>query len=346
MSVRSLAFASFWLVMAGAAFSSAWGGAPTVLPGAAEPSRPLGGDVSPASGGWLVAAATVATPVPAAAQPAGGVNPPGRSQAQGLLANAVGVLERRSSLSACIRHEVYLFDQHLIGSGNYLEQRRGGQFLLRLELRTKLGDTSSSLVQVCDGQHLWIYRNLPSEKNLFQIDAVRALLALEEAEKKPRSPDANLLPGLGGLSKLLRGLDAAFDFTKVERGCWGQQKQPVWRLTGPWKREMLVRLLPAQKAAIEKGEPADLRKLPEPLPDQAVVLLGQEDLFPYRFEYRRETGGKSTDPNVSTSRALVTVDLYDVNINVAIEATQFIYNPADLQPVDQTQHYLESLGVK
>jgi len=313
---------------------------PSITASHSEPSRPLMVEL-PVATGHLSAADTLGRVQPAVAN-----SLPDRLQAQSLLAGAVQALAARDSISARIRYEAYLFDKHLIGSGNYLEQHRDGKNLLRLELRTHLGDQSSSLVQVCDGRHLWTYHNLPGETKLSRIDAVRAAEALGEAQKKPRSPDLGMLPGLGGLPQVLRGLDAAFDFTKIEQGRWGQRKQPVWRLTGQWKRGQLIKLLPDQRAAIENGQPAELSKLPEPLPDRAVVLLGQEDLFPYRFEYRREFAEEPTNPNEPTSRALVTMDLYEVNINVPIDPTQFIYNPPGLQPIDQTQHYLESLGLK
>jgi hypothetical protein len=278
--------------------------------------------------------------------PAAVTGAPAPPQAQSLLPLAVQAIEARDSISTRVRYEAYLFDKHMIGSGSYQEQHRDGKNLLRLELRTQLGDRLSSLVQVCDGRYLWTYRNSPSETKLFQIDLARVASALKDAQNPPESRDLGILPGLGGLPKALHALEAAFDFSKIEQGRWGQRKQLVWRLTGQWKRAQLIKILPNQAATIESGQPADLSKLPEPLPDQVVVLLGQEDLFPYRFEYRRELTEKPSNPNEPTSRPLVTMDLYEVSFNVPIDATQFIYNPAGLQPIDQTQRYLDSLGGK
>ena len=108
----------------------------------------------------------------------------------------------------------------------------------------------------------------------------------------------------------------------------------------------LLTLLPNQKETMEKGEPPDTSKLPEYLLDQVVLLLGREDLFPYRIEYRRTTSEKASHPGGPTSRALVTMDLFEVNINVPIDPARFIYSPGDIEFSDQTAAFLQTLGLK
>jgi hypothetical protein len=267
-------------------------------------------------------------------------------QAESLLTAAIGTLETRESVTAQIRHEVDLFDKHLVGLGVYLEQRPGRDHLLRLEMRIQLGDNSSSLVQVCDGHYLWTYQNMASEVKLSRIDVIRVLRTLQRKEDAAKQGKMGVLPGIGGLPKLLRGLDAAFDFDSAEQGRWGQRKLPVWRLEGQWKRRQLVKLLPQQKDAIEKGAPPDLSKLAEHLPDHVVVLLGQEDLFPYRVEYRRMLPKKPGQPGERASRALVTMDLFEVTINAPLDARQFSYSPGDTEVADQTDAFLASLDAK
>jgi hypothetical protein len=287
---------------------------------------------------WILL--VVLVPPSARGQPLGGGGP------QALLAAAIRTLDARQSVSATIRYEANLFDKQLVGSGSYLEQRHDGQRLFRLQLRTQIGDQQSSLLQVCDGRFLWIYRKLPSETNLGRIDVARATRAIQEAASPPGQAGTALLPGLGGLPKLLGGLDASFDFTVVEQGRWGRPKQPVWRLEGQWKQPQLVRLLPSQKEAILRGEPANLAKLPEHVPDRVVLLLGQDDLFPYRIEYCRTRPEKSDQPDAPTSRPLVTMDLFEVSINVPIDPGQFVYPAGKDQPVDETEGFLQTLGVR
>ncbi len=252
-----------------------------------------------------------------------------------LLEAAVRTLEAHNSVSAKIRQEVNLFGKRLFGSGSYWEQRQGPNHLLRLELKIQLGDQTSSLLQVCDGRFLWTKCKLPDKEELGRIDVARARQALEQAGKIPGQGNLGVLPGLGGVPRMLRGLYAAFDFTSAQPGRWGKHKRPVWRLEGRWKPEQLVKLLPDQKQTIQAGNFPDLSKLPEHLPDHVVLLLGQEARFPYRIEYRRTDG--------CATRVMVAMDLYDVDINVPIDPNRFVYNPGDLKYSDETDRFLESL---
>jgi hypothetical protein len=268
------------------------------------------------------------------------------SQAALLLQNAINALEEHNCISAKVRHEVELFDKHLVGTGIYLEQHRGQDRLLRLELRTQLGEQVSSLVQVCDGRYLWKHLNMPDEVRLTRIDVAQVSRVLCEKGKMPQNAGNDILPSLGGMPKLLISLQSAFDFTVAEQGYWGKKKQPVWRLQGGWKQEEMLRLLPNQKSAIEKGDPPDLGKLPEYVPQQVVLLLGQDDLFPYRVEYRRGSPEKTGHASEPASKAMVTIDLFEVVINVPIDPAQFIYNPGETEFTDRTGEFLQTLGVK
>ena len=258
-----------------------------------------------------------------------------------LLETAVRTLESRDAIAAQIRHEVDLFNKRLAGFGSYLEQRRGRAHLIRLELRIQLGDHTSSLLQICDGRFLWTYRKLQGSAKLGRVDVARANRALDKVGKTSDGGSSGRmegLPSLGGLPRLLRGLNDSFDFTLAEPGRWGKQGRPVWKLHGQWKTEQLAKILPDQEAAIRRGSAADLSKLPSHLPDHVILLLGQEDHFPYRIEYRRSDDRQS--------RALVTMELFDVYYPGSIDPRRFTYNPGDLEYSDQTESYLESLGVK
>ncbi len=267
-----------------------------------------------------------------------------------VLEAAVRTLESRRSISTKIFQEIDLFDKRLIGSGVYLEQRVGypsGDHcpLIRLELRIQLGDQTSSMVQVCDGRYLWTHRKLLGVGDLRRLDVAGAMRGLRQTEEVPGRDKIEMLPGLGGLPKLLRGLHAAFDFHSAQRGLLKLQDDslPVWRLRGRWKPKMLVKVLPKQKKAIEAGKPADLSKLPEYLPDHVLLMLGHDDLFPYRIEYRRSV---AEDDDPQSSRALVTMQLFEVVIDVPIDPNRFHYNPGDLEFEDETEEFLKSLEIK
>ena len=108
---------------------------------------------------------------------------------------------------------------------------------------------------------------------------------------------------------------------------------------------MLAMLLPNQKDAIQHGKPVDTTKLPKHLPDRVLLLLGQEDLFPYRIEYRRQLDKKEAAGG-EESRAVVTMELFEVNLNAPAEPTRFLYNPGSMEPEDQTQAFLGSIGAR
>jgi len=257
----------------------------------------------------------------------------------------VKAIDARSSVSAEILQEVALFEKRLVGSGQYWEQRRGPIRLIRLELRIQLGEQTSSLVQVCDGKYLWTSRKLHGDAELTSIDVAKASRGLKQAAEGPRKGKMGVLPGLGGLPKVLRGLHGAFDFTVAEPGRWGQEKRAVWRLRGQWKPPRLIEMLPDQRQAIESGNPPDLSKLPSHVPDHVVLLLGQDDLFPYRIEYRRTTSTtKATRSDALESRPLVTMQLFNVILNAPITLDHFDYDPGDHQYDDRTDEFLESLG--
>lgn len=283
-----------------------------------------------------------------ASPPGARIDPAAQSEAREILETALQMLEGRSSVSAKISLEGELFDKHLVGQGVYFEQRSGPDYRMRLELRMQHGNQTSSLVQVCDGESLWERRNLLGEEQRSRVDVARATQALEHAEGLRGQGNMGILPGLGGLTRLLRGMAASCDFTSAQKGILkvGSDQRPVWRLQGQWKLDQLARISDLKKA-MDEGKTPDLKKLPPHLFDHIVLMLRQGDLFPYRIEYRRALGDgekavRSGDPE---SRALMTVHLHDVVINAEIDASRFHYNPGDLDYPDRTAEFLKSLGV-
>jgi len=281
----------------------------------------------------------------AAADPAENLDPPLPRQSRQLLDGAIRGLEAHQSISAKIFQQVDLFDKRLIGSGLYLEQRRGPVRLMRQELRIQLGQQISSLVQVCDGHFLWTYQKLSGQEVLRRLDVARALPAIEQAKELPRQGKLGGLPGLGGLPKLMHALDAAFDFQVAEPAVLRLQADhlPVWRLSGRWKPNLVTKLLPEQAKAIESGRAADFSKLADHLPDHVVLMLGREDLFPYRIEFCRTVDAGSDPPE---TRAIVTMQLFEVLFDVPIASSRFRYNPGDLDFEDETPGLLKSLGLE
>lgn len=267
-----------------------------------------------------------------------------------LLEEALRILERRHSIAARIRQEIDLFGKRLVGSGSYLEKREGSDRLVRLELKIQHGDQSSSLVQVAalrnskGDRFLWTKRKLLGEEQLSRIDLDQVAQELGRADKAtPRLGRMGMLQAEGGLAKILRGLHASFDFTDARLGRLGKQGQLVWRLQGQWKPEQLARAVPNLREEGEAATPLDPSRLPPHLPDQIVLHLRHEDLFPYRIEYRRTLSKPSTRSGEPATRTMVTMELYDIVVDMAVSEQRFVYNPGDLDFTDDTADYLDSL---
>lgn len=260
-------------------------------------------------------------------------------QAQRILERAILNMEGRRSVSAKFRQSVDLFGKQPLGAGVYLEQRSESGLLFRLEMRSQAGTEPSSLTVVCDGPHLWSYRAFgkegAEEQTLERVDVLRVARALEDAGRMPRPGTIGDWPGLGGLDRLLRGIRGVFQFDAVEQTQLRQQ-MPVWRLSGQWRG-----IDGAEEAGDSLAKPLDLKSLPPQVPPRVAIYLGQEDLFPYRIEYL----GLGGSGHARSTKPLVTVDFYEVSLNVAIPPARFVYKPGGLEYTDETKAFLRRMGV-
>ncbi len=279
---------------------------------------------------------TIANSEPPAATPAPG------GDAQAILQQAIVSLEALRSISAETRQYVDIYDKQLVGSGSYFEQRGPNGLELRLELRLQLGDYTSSLLQVCKGQFLWISRD---KETPIRIDVSRVAKVWDERGDFPGPGRIGTWPGLGGLPKLLRGLNSSFDFTLIEETRLGEQL-PAYRLQGQWKREKLAKILPQHSAAIREGKPVDLGAMPLYLAHRVVLYLEKDGLFPRRIEFRRPPPSRAENEPPREETTIVSMDLYNVVLNAPINADRFNFRPGERGYTDQTERFLDSLGLK
>jgi hypothetical protein len=142
-------------------------------------------------------------------------------------------------------------------------------------------------------------------------------------------------PGLGGLGRLMRGLNGQLDFASAAAD--ELDGAPVWKVSGSWKPVALARALPDQKDAAEKGRPYNLSKLPARLPDRVAVYLRQTDYFPLRIDYLRGTTGLSP-------HCLLSLKFTDVNFRGPIDSGQFLFSPGSLEFNDRTDDFIKALN--
>ncbi len=247
-------------------------------------------------------------------------------------------VENQEFITARITEEGELFQHPLLGVGRYFERREGPIPSIRLELTVQIDNVSTSLVQVCNKNTntIWTYRKLPNGETLSKLDAVRAITALDQAAGRAPSANALVSPGLGGLGRLMRGINANFRFTSAEAD--ELDGTPVWKLAGAWRAKVLWRLLPDQNAAAAKGRPYDLARLPARLPDGIALCLRQGDYFPLRIEYFRAA------PK-GTPRCMLSLRFTDVSFRGPIDASEFLFTPGSLEYTDRTDDFVRTLGL-
>jgi hypothetical protein len=297
----------------------------------------------------------VAVAVPAAELAASTANlPPGQSPAAGdiqergqagdddLLRLASERIDRYTSIAALVRYRIRLFESDLIGSGVYQQAGQGSERRLRLEAKTQVGEDIASRLQVCDGDTLWTFRELPSGAQLERLDLRRVRDAQRQAGKLPPQAPVNEL-ATGGLPKLLEGLQMNFQTRAAEAGYLGDV--PMWAVELEWKPSVLAALAPEQQEQIAAGQPCDFAALPQ-LPERVMVFLGHDDLFPRRIEFRRRTaavGDGAGEGGAGDFSPIMTVELSDVQFNQPIDPRQFQYG--GVTAIDVTDTFLQSRGL-
>lgn len=273
-------------------------------------------------------ATSVEQPTPPLATPGDG---------QRLLRAARESLSQHSSISAKVRVKGASYGKEYVGSGVWLQGSPASNFL-RYELKFRFAERDASLQQVCDGQFLWLQRQFEQLPVLGRIDVQRVLSA---------APPTLPTPGIGGLPRLLEGLDLAFQFDDALEGTL--KSTDVWVLKGQWRRDRLVKLLPDQKAQIEEGNAPRLEKLAPALPDHVIVLLGRDDLFPHRIEYCR-TRPNATSPATKGSPPSKPVDtiskieFLDPKFDLPVDPRLFHFEAGGLPVADETDLYIQAIN--
>jgi hypothetical protein len=289
-------------------------------------------------------------------QPAGHGSP---SVGDQLILQTAAQLERRDSVSARLRYQLFLGGQQLYGLGSYWQKGTGDELKVRLEMQ--IAGQEANLLQVSNSRFLWVERRLPVGRTVTRLD-LRHLRAdalvsgsqlgdIQPGDASWTSSPPELVAHAGGLPSLLTALSESFQFrqpqtmrlaTKSESG---QQttSMPFFAVVGHWRKNKLSKLL---ASGTELGNAGSI---PARLPEEVLILVGQADLFPYRLEYRKlETPITADDagpaiPYQLSARPMVVLEFTDVAFDVPTEPGQFNYTPGDAEWTDRTAVVLEKL---
>lgn len=260
-----------------------------------------------------------------------------------LMADMLAAVRGRESISARIRQKIDVLGEKLVGTGSYLQQGRGEAQKIRLELKIQVASQTTNMQQVCDGNFLWLQQDTLNKPTLTRIDVRRVREAMfDHTGRHSRFEQIQL--ALCGLPKLLESLDKSFAFKLVQSD--RLDGVPVWVVRGTWRPEALAETYPDPKAASKAGQGGAAGKLPPHAPEVVVLLIGRDDLFPYRVEFRRRLEVDAKSPvRTDETRPLVIMEWFEVALDTPIDERQFIYRPGDLEFTDGTQKLLEQMGL-
>lgn len=260
---------------------------------------------------------------------------------EALVAAAARAVHRETAIKASLRYRVWANGQELVGSGSYSQLGEGNEKLLRLEMKSRVGDSLASLLEVCGSDYYWIRRELPllgTTLGRVSLRDIRDEIA-DRGQSAVTAGEPWML--LGGLPRLLERLNRNFQFesataSQIEFPSSNGQKVeslPVWIVEGKFDPEW-------KPATIPRGEQ---------IPDEVQLVLGRVEkvlpLFPYRVSYFRKP--KKDDASTSAERKpLMVIEFFGVSRSSEVDPREFHYNPGDQEVEDLTTYYLDQLGLK
>jgi hypothetical protein len=295
---------------------------------------------------WLASTAWILATATSHAQPATPSISNASVSGDQFLAEVLATLQRRPSIAARLRHKARLHEIALTGSGKYWQRGVGKQRETRWEMQTQVAGKTASYVQVFDRNHLWTDRTLPSGRKVHRLDvgrlqSRRRIAAVTARSLKTESewePEIAAAEGQGGLAEMLA--DALRRFTFAPKRATQLNGLAVYALVGQWRRAELEKLGP------ELNGDDDTPTWPRQLPHHVLLLVGQNNLFPYVVEHRRWDDAQlaaTAAGNRPTRDPLSRYELYEVQFAAAMDDSLFEFKPVDVQWTDETLLVLKRL---
>lgn len=266
-----------------------------------------------------------------------------------MLDEAVKKVGELKAVSADVTQYVEMLGQKFDLKGQYLKAP-GYRVYLKLSVNG-LGDTAGTMLQICDGQLLWDYQQVLTNKFYSRLDVSKVLKKLEAPEfgAETRKKVLDQI-GFAGPEALLIGLRESLKFDRKEAD--KLDGKDVWVLRGEWKD--LARLRGPNQPQFQPNSP-----LPAYVPSFATVWLGQDDGWPYKVQLEgrvpsvleetrqlgpdgKPIGAKGAAPKVQPSKLLL---LYtNVKLNPDLKPETFAFQaPPETPVMDLTDQFLLSL---
>jgi len=255
-----------------------------------------------------------------------------------LVRHATVKIAQHSTIESRLRVRTDLMGQPLVGSGEYAQLNSSAGLLLRLELSIQAGEQATSVRQISDGRDLWEHWVIGDQQRVNHIDLRRVERTVKALPKGTYVGGTSANLAVGGLPKLVTQLSRTFDFGRAPVRSGQLGGIPVWFATGIWHGELLAKAAPQ---AVKDGKIV-YEKLPVHLPHQVELVLGKDDLFPYRVTYFRY---QKIDLE-HVLRPAVTTEFFDVVMDKQLNPAQFHYQtPKQLSFVDKTDAFMQAMGI-
>ncbi len=246
----------------------------------------------------------------------GSTEPPADSatRAVKLLQESRNGLFLRRSVNARLQEKVAIAGSTFQASGTY----QAGVFpRLRLSYEVKVGKTTGTILEVCDGQLLWTVQEIRvagSEEPTVKVSRTVIDDVLKANNESGNIPETNLIAGMGvgGLPALLASLEKSMSFDAIKLAEYDGQTYSV--VQGRWNDDYLARL-----------GGADGKPLPEFVPDRVRIYFDQQTLFPTRILYLK----KAPDEEKLPYRLLLSLEFSDIVLDGPVSEEQFRYVPPD-----------------
>jgi hypothetical protein len=292
-------------------------------------------------------AATAAPAGPAAVVAA----PP--TEAEALIDAAILKIAALKRVSADVRQSVQMLGQKFMLSGKYLKDV-DNRLYMKLSV-SGLGNSTGTLLQVCDGKTLWDFRQVLESQSYSKLDIIPVFQKLNSPGIDPKLREQIIAQlGFTGPDTLLTGLRKVVRFDQKEEATL--EGKPVYILRGTWiSREGLTN---------PNGQPlSPMLDLPSYIPSIVTVWIGKEDGWPYQLELvgkvpspmltaaadnaprdanGRVIGKQAKALNVKPSK--IELVYSNVKLNTELAADNFAFQaPATIPVADSTQELVGRL---
>ncbi|MBI3864977.1 MAG: hypothetical protein HY290_24140 [Planctomycetia bacterium] len=252
------------------------------------------------------------------------------------------------SISAKVSEKVDVIDKSYKAEGRYLQLGlRENDWKMRLELAVKIGDAFGSLLEVCDGEVLWMRSEIetgrrkdrketarkdPRETTITRRNVTKILQAVRKLQEKSYETGLIASLGLGGMPALLASIEQNMKLTTVKDATL--RDLPMVVIEGTWTDAFAQKL----RGAAGPGQPQSTL-LPPAAPDSVRIYLARDTGFPHRIMYLKKLPGREVQ------KPMLTLDFLDVEINQPISSSEFEYSPPkDVTPIELTQGFLDQLA--